>query len=704
MDSTRRTFLKGIGAATAATAGIGQASFARAAVGEPRTGGTVRVGNFRNVTAEQLNPLRVTDTTETELLSLVYDQGVLFDSRAGDFVPWAFESVSVDESAVGTDEPVVTATLREGQTFTDGVPVTAEDVAFTVRTIRENDLDGEGAVADLSALRAVRAADDRTVEYTFDEPLATFRGDVLGLPILPAHRWREFDPASTDPVVDGLVGSGPFEVDTLDIESSDPRENRVEYVARDDYVVADAFEGLGGPFVDRLEFEFFPGTGPGFAQLEEALQNREVDIAAQVRIPRAGAFQSDPCFTFAQNPSDGYVFLPYNTRRRPFDDPAFRRVLSTVFDTERFATEVLQGFGVAGDYAVPPVFSEIRPQAPGGTDRYDYPRTSDGSLDVQAARDLFRNADSDREYTFGPVVNDDLVTGDRELRIDGQPLTEFHTDTDGTPGEGPIEFLEFNQRLGPAGDQWVSDLQAIGVPIEGKTPSFGEVFERGFVTFDYDVFQIELSGVGASYSYLSQVYDSEGSLNAAGYGAVDDQLAVANATFDETTRESQLRDAVSQIYADQPTLVAGHADEISPIYREFTDFVASVGNVVNKLTFVSLRRAPAVAIDVKPGSEGTTPINAGAEGVTPVAVRAGEAFDPADLDVSTVRCGGANAVDACEGVGPVAEGAVTEDGDRVFRFPTDELGVTSDTESLVLFGELDDGGYVRGEAEIRVVG
>ncbi|MFB6193582.1 MAG: ABC transporter substrate-binding protein, partial [Halobaculum sp.] len=675
MDQTRRRFLKGIGA-VGTTAALGGLS--TAVSGRQREGGRIRLGTFRNLVPQQLNPFFTSRTTEDEFLRFVYDPPVIFSPETGDPIPWAFDSVELREENIGTDEPTVVGTVRPGQTFHDGVSLTAEDVVFTYETILKNDLDEQAGLPNLSALAGVERSGDRTVEFFLDEPLATFRDNILGVQIVPKHRWTEFDPTSTDPVEDGLVGSGPWEVKTLDIADT-ANETQIVLTANDDYSVGEAYD-VEGPILDRIDVELFGANRDGLLAAANAIENRELDIASVTAPPKAKQFLADPCFDIAQGSPDGFIPVPYNTLRRPLDDRAFRRALSTAFDEQQLVEDVFLGLGEAGDYAAPPSFEDIRPQTPEEADQFAYPRASDGSLDVEAIRDLLRNADSDREYTFGPVVNDDLVTGDAELRIDGQPLTEFHTDSDGNPGQGPLEYLDFNNRLGSAGQDWIAELNEVGIPaVRDTSVSFGDVIERGLFNAQFDFLQVEFNGVRRSYNFVSQFLASDGGLNISRYDGADDLLAKQETILDDDRREAVLREALQRAYDDQPVLISGYSDENAPFYRGFTGVVPRTGNILNKFTAISLQRAPAVSINVKPGDDGTAPINPDSGGVTPVAVLGSENFDVRSIDPSTVRCGGAETVDACEGVGPVGEGEftdVTGDGttDRVFRFPTGELG------------------------------
>ena len=100
------------------------------------------------------------------------------------------EAVSaVEEGDVWT----VTQPIREDMFWSDGVPVTANDLAFYFSTVREFSLGGNSAANFLPPVLNVEAPDDFTVKITFEsEPgLATWQNGVGFAPFVPSHFWQE---------------------------------------------------------------------------------------------------------------------------------------------------------------------------------------------------------------------------------------------------------------------------------------------------------------------------------------------------------------------------------------------------------------------------------------------------------------------------------------------------------------------------------
>ncbi|WP_235866077.1 ABC transporter substrate-binding protein [Serinibacter arcticus] len=101
------------------------------------------------------------------------------------------------------DGTVLTVTLRDDVTFSDGEPFTAEDVVFTFDMLKNTP-----AINNMGYDGVTEAVDDTTVTFTFDEPSYVQAPDLLGQYIVPAHLWADVNP--TEDVVEAPVGTGAF--------------------------------------------------------------------------------------------------------------------------------------------------------------------------------------------------------------------------------------------------------------------------------------------------------------------------------------------------------------------------------------------------------------------------------------------------------------------------------------------------------------
>ena len=150
---------------------------------------------------DTLNPVVGVEVPDYEVWNLQY--ATLTDKAAADFATIPGLAESWVKSNGGK---TYTYTLREGLTWSDGTPLTAKDVAFTVNRGREEAwLNYEATVANLKAV----AKDDRTVEITSSVPDPKL--PTMDVYILPEHIWGKLDAKAITkaPGTDG-VGSGPF--------------------------------------------------------------------------------------------------------------------------------------------------------------------------------------------------------------------------------------------------------------------------------------------------------------------------------------------------------------------------------------------------------------------------------------------------------------------------------------------------------------
>lgn len=118
-------------------------------------------------------------------------------------VEYDYDMQFVNDLATGytlsSDGLTWTFTLRDDAKFTDGQPVTAQDVAFTFRTAKTSQ-----SSLDLTFLEEATAVDSTTVVFTLNKPTSSFLNTVATVGIVPEHAYGP--DYGTNP-----VGSGPYQ-------------------------------------------------------------------------------------------------------------------------------------------------------------------------------------------------------------------------------------------------------------------------------------------------------------------------------------------------------------------------------------------------------------------------------------------------------------------------------------------------------------
>ncbi|GGS49406.1 ABC transporter substrate-binding protein [Actinokineospora fastidiosa] len=188
-------------------------------------------------------------------------------ARTGEPVPRLGTAYSWND-----DGTVLTVTLRDNATWTDGTRFTAKDVVFTLDMVKKNStINGTGYDG------TAKAVDEHTVEIAFDEPAYSQGPQVLGrIWMVPEHVWSTIaDPAND--VIAEPMGTGPFMLEEFKGQAftlkanptywdGEPAVKRVRYVALSgnqagaDALAAGTIDWQTGPVPDIKNVERnYPG-------------------------------------------------------------------------------------------------------------------------------------------------------------------------------------------------------------------------------------------------------------------------------------------------------------------------------------------------------------------------------------------------------------------------------------------------------------
>lgn len=264
--------------------------------------------------------------------SLLFDT-LLWKDTDGRLVPWL-----AAHWEVRTDGRAYRFVLRDDVEWADGVPFTADDVAFTVAYLTSGPASQTPVshARGLDAVHAVRVDDAHTVTFELEQSHASFLEWVAGrMLVVPRHVWE----AVTDPgnfrQPGATVGTGPYRLESCDEEAGSYR-----YTAKDDYF-------LGAPYVRRLEFV------PVHDSLN-ALANGEIDAAEYISDGHRPSRQQLEAFAFPDyaqrtHPGEWTRALHVNLSRGfPYDERRFRHALAHAVDRPGLIDALLDGLGDPG--------------------------------------------------------------------------------------------------------------------------------------------------------------------------------------------------------------------------------------------------------------------------------------------------------------------------------------------------------------------
>ena len=246
--------------------------------------------------------------------------------------------------------------LREGLTWSDGQPFTADDVVFTAEMIRDTQ-DFAYSAAFTNNIASVTKVDDHTVEITTTRPtprLSIVLGSVIyGNPfhVVPKHIWEQQDPAT-------FANFPPVTISAYKFKDADPNGTWFLWEKREDWQNSDVGQMIGEPQPDYVLFRSY-GT-------EErrvlAMAADDMDILTDISPESLDILrkQNDKVrawfteFPYANLDDPCERGIHFNTSIAPYDDARTRWALALAIDLQRASIATFSGMLRASPLGIPP--------------------------------------------------------------------------------------------------------------------------------------------------------------------------------------------------------------------------------------------------------------------------------------------------------------------------------------------------------------
>ncbi len=227
--------------------------------------------------------------------------------------------------------------LRKEAKFSDGQPVTPEDVVFSFDKAKE--LNPSMSITFTHVTKAEKTG-DREVTFTFEEKNNRELPQVVGqLPILPKHWWEANGPDNkprdiSRGTLEAVVGSGPYKIVSVTPGSA------ITYELRDDYWGKDINVNIGQHNFKTINYTFFADQDVEF----QAFKSGTVDFRREASSSRwvtgydfpavkDGRVKKEELPNIYRSVGVMQAFVP-NLRREKFQNPKLRKALNLAFDFE----------------------------------------------------------------------------------------------------------------------------------------------------------------------------------------------------------------------------------------------------------------------------------------------------------------------------------------------------------------------------------
>jgi peptide/nickel transport system substrate-binding protein len=219
-----------------------------------------------------------------------------------------------------------TATLRDNALFSDGSPVTADDVAWSFTRIL--DPSNNAVIAEfIPFIDTVSAKDAKTVEFKLKTPFSLFPQRIPVVKIVPKSKTgaaaaaKSFDTAP--------IGSGPFTVLSANATSG---------------VLMGVNQHYKGPKPAKVKQIMLRTTPDNTARLNDLQggQSQAIEAVPYLNVSTVGSGED-----VSKKDSFNCLFLMFNCSAPPFNDKRVRQALFYGIDTVKVIKTALQGYGTA---------------------------------------------------------------------------------------------------------------------------------------------------------------------------------------------------------------------------------------------------------------------------------------------------------------------------------------------------------------------
>jgi len=500
---------------------------------------------------DNLNPFIGYLWSSFEVWDLAYESLVGYDY--GTLTPTKGDQATglATDWSVTPDGKTWTFTIRQDSTWSDGVPVTAKDVAFTYNYIIKNEL--ANFTSYVQYIDKAVALNDTTVRFDCSQPKANMLSHWV--PILPEHIWSKVsgkDAAAAYSNKPPFVGSGPFTCVTW------KNNSYVEMVARKDY-------WRGAPKIDEILFEYYTNADT----MVQDLKSGNIDGCSGLLSAQFRQLQGQPGIEARTVRTNGFDELGFNcyegtSRGNPvLRDAKFRQALNWAVDKDRICAIVYGGHAepattiiTAGYYKDPDWHWE-----PSADQKYSFDlEKAKQALDAAGYTDT--NGDGVREYKGKPI---ELRLAARSESMNSQSAAkllagwfeqiglkiDLQTMDDGALSDAM--YAKVNGKLSPDYDMflwgWYSDLDPDAILSDFTTAQIGGWSDCAWSDSEYD-----------------KLYDEQAH------------------TLDSVARK-QIMDKMQQIvYEQSPYIVLAYSNDLEAFntakWQGYTQSPAKVGNTL----------------------------------------------------------------------------------------------------------------------------
>lgn len=475
------------------------------AVEVPAQGGVLKEGIVG--TPRFISPILAISDADRDLTTLVYS-GLMRVSENNQLTPDLAESYEMSKDGL-----CYVFTLKPDMKWSDGKPLTADDVVFTIDLIKNNQTKSPKRASWEGV--STEKIDERKVQFCLQKIYAPFLENTT-MGIMPKHIWKDLpiEQLSLSDFNIKPVGSGPYKIQSISKNSSG--------ITTSYTLNANKNFALHQPYIETLILKFYPSEN----KLIEGYGKNEIDSLSAVSPKNVADIKKGESTlkTYLLPRVFGVFFNQDNAKI--FTDKEVKRALDLGVDKELIVKEVLKGFGVALDGPLPPATRGIAAE-----------RETNYEKDLAQAKTILENA--------GWKMNNEGV---REKTTKNKKNKKETAKLEFSLSTSNVE--ELNQTAQLLKEMWGK----LGAKVDVRVYEIGDLEQNVIRPRKYNalLFGESMSRDPDPFAFWHSSQRNDPGLNIALYTniSVDKILEDARAIFDQTKREAKYEQFQKEISKD----------------------------------------------------------------------------------------------------------------------------------------------------------
>jgi peptide/nickel transport system substrate-binding protein len=519
-------------------------------------GGTLRIGTSSGISS--LNPFVGFNQDDYSVWTYVYPSLLQYDTTSPGY---EFRGNFAQSWQQSRDGLTVTFHTVPNATWSDGQPLNAEDVVWTINMIKKY-ADGPAGTwaGSVTFLKTIKATDENTIVATYERPSATALTDLGFAPVLPPQVWEQYatgdgkdlktfanEPEDGKP----LVGGGPFIL-------TEYRKNDIALFQRNP-----RYYGTK-PQIDGFGLQFFRDEDA----MITALKTDQLDAINEIPPTSVETLQSAGMKVFSGQALAMRDFIinldPNKPEHRELLNPRVREAMEYAIDRDSIVQTAWLGHASPGSTIIPPG------NATGGTEWHD-PNIQPLPFDLDKANQILDSLG----YRTGP---------DGVRVADGHPMSYDVVFPQDEEGAGDRAFQIIQQ-----------DFKQVGIELRQKrlddNAAWNAMYCGGNCGYDFDLAMWDWFPAADPDFMLSVLTcDQYGSWNDSGYcnPAYDRLYQEQKGATNPAERQKIIFQMQQMAFDDRPYIILTYDQRLDAWSPKWTGFVESTQGFFNSFSTQSL--------------------------------------------------------------------------------------------------------------------